>query len=80
MKENYPIDFVLTWVDGNDPAWQEEFRKYYRDSFSPPLRSGSSAPDGCYLVIFDRRPEAPQIPWSERLKWSKEGEVTIVGC
>jgi hypothetical protein len=30
MKENYPIDFVLTWVDGDDPAWQEEFRKYYR--------------------------------------------------
>lgn len=22
------IDFVVTWVDSNDPAWQEEFRKY----------------------------------------------------
>ena len=22
------IDFVLLWVDGNDPAWQEEKRKY----------------------------------------------------
>ena len=22
--ENYPIDFVVTWVDGNDPAWQKE--------------------------------------------------------
>jgi hypothetical protein len=52
----------------------------YRDSFSPPLRSANSASAGCYLVIFDRRPEAPQIPWSERLKWSKEGEVTIVEC
>lgn len=30
MTENYPIDFVLTWVDGNDPAWQEEFRKHHR--------------------------------------------------
>ena len=19
MSENYPIDFVVTWVDGNDP-------------------------------------------------------------
>jgi hypothetical protein len=28
--ENYPIDFVLGWVDGNDPAWQEDFRKHYR--------------------------------------------------
>lgn len=23
-----PIDFVVTWVDGNDPVWQEEKRKY----------------------------------------------------
>ena len=23
-KGNYPIDFVITWVDGNDPAWQAE--------------------------------------------------------
>jgi hypothetical protein len=52
----------------------------YRDSFSPPLRLGNSASACCYLVIFDRRPEAAQIPWSERLKWSEEGEVTIVEC
>lgn len=23
-----PIDFVLTWVDGNDPVWQEQFLRY----------------------------------------------------
>lgn len=22
------IDFVISWVDGNDPAWQEEYKKY----------------------------------------------------
>lgn len=26
--QNYPIDFVLAWVDGNDPKWQEEYYKY----------------------------------------------------
>jgi hypothetical protein len=52
----------------------------YRNSFSPPLRSGSTVPTHCYLVIFDRRPEAAQIPWSDRLQWSTEGEVTIVAC
>ncbi|MDR2628800.1 MAG: Stealth CR1 domain-containing protein, partial [Puniceicoccales bacterium] len=30
MTETYPIDFVLTWVDGNDPVWQEDMKKYYR--------------------------------------------------
>ena len=27
-NENYPIDFVVTWVDGNDPVWQAEKAKY----------------------------------------------------
>lgn len=26
--DNYPIDFIITWVDGNDPEWQEEKAKY----------------------------------------------------
>ena len=25
---DYPIDFIITWVDGSDPAWQEEKAKY----------------------------------------------------
>ena len=28
MKTSYPIDFVLPWVDGNDPAWLQEKAKY----------------------------------------------------
>lgn len=28
MSEQYPIDFVVTWVDGNDPVWQVEKAKY----------------------------------------------------
>lgn len=26
---DYPIDFVVTWVDGNDPAWQKERAEYF---------------------------------------------------
>ena len=26
--EYYDIDFVITWVDGNDPKWRKEYRKY----------------------------------------------------
>ena len=29
--QNGPIDFVLIWVDGNDPKWQEEYSKYKGD-------------------------------------------------
>ena len=27
-KMDYPIDFVVTWVDGSDPEWQAEKAKY----------------------------------------------------
>ncbi|GHV04423.1 hypothetical protein FACS189485_09790 [Spirochaetia bacterium] len=33
-----------------------------------------------YLLIFDRRPEAKQKPWDERLTWTNEGTITVAGC
>ena len=27
-NDNYPIDFIITWVDGSDPAWRAEKAKY----------------------------------------------------
>lgn len=27
-EEDYPIDFVVTWVDGNDPEWQAQKNNY----------------------------------------------------
>ncbi|MCQ2454866.1 MAG: Stealth CR1 domain-containing protein [Clostridia bacterium] len=27
-NNNFPIDFVITWVDGNDPEWQKEYFKH----------------------------------------------------
>jgi len=31
-KEEYPIDFVVTWVDGNDPEWRKEKAKYEKEA------------------------------------------------
>jgi hypothetical protein len=52
----------------------------YRDRFSPIPRLPEGVVPDCYLVIFDRRPETKELPWSERISWSREGEVTVVGC
>lgn len=30
--ETYPIDFVITWVDGNDPKWREEKSLYEKNT------------------------------------------------
>ena len=32
---NSKIDFVITWVDGNDPAWQKERAVYSKSSCMP---------------------------------------------
>ncbi|MBT0584928.1 Stealth CR1 domain-containing protein [Alteromonas oceanisediminis] len=29
---DHPIDFVITWVDGNDPAWLNEQKKYQAEN------------------------------------------------
>ena len=31
-KEEYPIDFVVTWVDGNDKVWKQDKEKYAIES------------------------------------------------
>jgi hypothetical protein len=50
----------------------------YRDTFSPLIRPKDTTFINSYLVIFDRRRE--KSPWIERIKWLKEGDVTVVGC
>jgi hypothetical protein len=52
----------------------------YRDRFAPLPRPKDGAVPDCYLIIFDRRPEAQKLPWNERLNWSSEDGVTVVGC
>lgn len=42
----------------------------YRDKFSPSVPS--------YLLIFDRRTEAKQRPWSERLTRTQNNNITIL--
>ncbi|MDR3172453.1 MAG: PD-(D/E)XK nuclease domain-containing protein, partial [Treponema sp.] len=44
----------------------------YRDT------KASSVP--AYLLIFDRRPEAKDLSWEDRISWEKEGEITVVRC
>jgi hypothetical protein len=45
----------------------------------------TKAPDcPAYLVIFDRRDTAKDIPWDEKIYWQEEavtsGTITVVGC
>jgi len=44
----------------------------YRDKAAP------SAP--AYLMIFDRRKETKTLPWDERISWTEEDGITVLGC
>ncbi|MFP3089911.1 PD-(D/E)XK nuclease domain-containing protein [Treponema sp. TIM-1] len=53
---------------------------HYRDTFSGGQGSVQAQVKGCYLVIFDRRPEAKGKTWEERITWTVEDTVRVVGC
>jgi hypothetical protein len=76
------IEIKLLRPGKNFEALAEEGKKQilrYRDSFSPsPLRSRDGSPADCYLIIFDRRPDARG--WDDRLSWVTDGDVTVIGC
>lgn len=62
----YPIDFVLPWVDGNDPEWLEEKKKYqgmcHDASAAPDSNDGCRYRDNGFLRFWFRGVEE-FAPW-----------------
>ncbi|MDR1905140.1 MAG: endonuclease NucS [Treponema sp.] len=52
----------------------------YHDTFKPGCGSVNTQVKGCYLIVFDRRPDARYLEWGKRLSWETENGVTIIGC
>ena len=74
-KKMYIIEIKLIYAYNSPEEVREEGIAQitkYRNSID------SAAP--AYLVIFDRRPEAGQKPWDERLFWNNENGITIIGA
>ncbi|MDR2497661.1 MAG: PD-(D/E)XK nuclease domain-containing protein [Tannerellaceae bacterium] len=63
---------LVHYYETSDEVREEglEQIRAYRDKFTP-------APPA-YLLIFDRRPEAKQRPWSDRLSRTQEDDLTIL--
>jgi hypothetical protein len=74
-KRWYIIEIKLVHsYDSPEEIKEEGLRQtaMYRD------KTDGAAP--AYLLIFDRRPKAKQKSWDERLTWTNEGAITVVGC
>ncbi|MDR0597177.1 MAG: PD-(D/E)XK nuclease domain-containing protein [Treponema sp.] len=41
-------------------------------------RDRIDAAASAHLIIFDRRPQAKELPWEDRLGWTREGPVTAL--
>jgi len=67
------IDFVVTWVDGSDPAWRAEKRKYLdaAASTSSSLADGEANADcryrDCGLLRYWFRAVEKFAPWVDRI-------------
>ena len=72
MKASEKIDFVIMWVDGNDPKWQTEKNKY-----TPPLNADASI---CRYRDFDLlkywfRGVEKYAPWVNKIHFITWGHI-----
>ena len=68
------IDFVVTWVDMNDPEWQKEFSKYSGDRNN--IRNGVSEArfrDYGFLKYWFRGVEK-FAPWVRKIHFVTSGQ------
>jgi len=71
MEDNWNIDFVLTWVDGSDPKWLAEKRRYETGGSSEPRAGGEANSDcryrDCGLLRYWFRAVERFAPWVNRV-------------
>ncbi len=71
MKEK--IDFVITWVDGNDPKWLEEQRRYLKESDLPGNQKYRYRDMGTLRYWF--RAVETYAPWVNRIHFITWGHL-----
>lgn len=76
-KEEYPIDIVVTWVDGNDEEWNREKIRYMNES--DPSTVGAENPKERYrnwgLLSYWFRAVEKYAPWVRSVYF-----ITTGGC
>ena len=71
---SFPIDFVIPWVDGADPAWQEEKRKYSGEDTASSDSRDSRYRDWDLLKYWFRGVEQC-APWVNRIYFITNGQL-----
>lgn len=80
MEQNSGIDFVITWVDGNDPAWRRQKDEYSRlESGQPEEMSSVDSRDERYrdygLLAYWFRAVDKFAPWVRKVHFVTCGHM-----
>jgi hypothetical protein len=73
MQENTGVDFVITWVDMDDPRWVAEFERYSGRSREPNATSVARFRDHGFLRYWFRGVER-FAPWVRRIHFVTCGQ------
>lgn len=73
VEENYPIDLVIPWVDGSDPAWRAEKAKY-EDSINNINNDEARFRDWGIFQFWFRAIER-YMPWVNRVYFITWGHI-----
>lgn len=75
-KEDYPVDIVITWVDGNDPKWLREKNKYATtDEINDNSSGGAARYDDNGLLKFLFRGIEQFAPWVNKIHFVTCGHL-----
>jgi hypothetical protein len=74
---SYIIEVKIIYYYDTPAAVKEEGLEQIRE-----YRDKIAVTAPAYLVIFDRRPKAKELPWDEKISWTTDetSNVTILGC
>ena len=72
MEKKYPIDIVIPWVDGSDPAWLKEKRIYLKDNKTTVLEHNFR--DWGLLKYWFRGVEK-NLPWVRKIYFVTWGHL-----
>lgn len=80
--EDYPIDFVVTWVDGNDPNWQKERAEFFGENYFPGGNSMCRYRDWITFKYWFRAVEkyAPWVRYVFLVTWGHVPEWLNTKC
>ena len=74
-REDFKVDLVYLWVDGNDPVWREKRRRYSKSSYSDVGMDNEARYSDNGELKFSLRSVEKYAPWINKIFIVTDGQV-----